>query len=270
MDICVVHLVWVEAPESALRSFLESYTRRDAGAQHRLLVVWNGFDDPDHLATVQRIAAAVDHDDLQLGARELDLTAYRRAAESRSEESICFVNSYSTILHDCWLAALASNLAPPDVGLVGATGSYESPLSGARLPLRLLRTGRYPPFPNPHIRTNAFMLSRELMLSLSWPRMTTKRSAWELESGVNGLTRQVQARGLKALVVGHDGHGYAPEHWHESGTFRVEGQPNLLIADNRTRQYADAAPRLRRKLERLAWGSGELPTRPSELEGAAR
>ena len=262
MDICVVHLVWVEAPESALHSFLESYSRRDAGAQHRLLVVWNGFQDPDRFAAVRRIAAAVDHDDLELGARELDLTAYRLAADACEEESVCFVNSYSTILHDGWLAALASNLAQPDVGLVGATGSYESPLSGARLPLRLLRAGRYPPFPNPHIRTNAFMLRRELMLSLSWPRATTKRSAWELESGVNGLTRQVQARGLEALVVGRDRYGYAPERWRESGTFRVEGQPNLLISDNRTRQYDEAAPRLRRKLERLAWGSGERPTGP--------
>lgn len=259
MDICVVHLVWVEAPESALRSFLESYTQRDAGAQHRLLVVWNGFQEPDRLAALKRIAAAVEHDDLELGARELDLTAYRAAAESCSAEVVCFVNSYSTILHEGWLAALASNLAVQGVGLVGATGSYESPLSGARLPLRLLRTGRYPPFPNPHIRTNAFMLSRELMLSLSWPRMTTKRSAWELESGVNGLTRQVQARGLKALVVGRDGHGYPPDRWRQSGTFRVDGQPNLLIADNRTRQYDEADPRLRRKLERLAWGSAERP-----------
>ncbi|MGH2859113.1 MAG: hypothetical protein ACRDMJ_16685 [Solirubrobacteraceae bacterium] len=258
MEICLVHLVWVDAGEGALRGFLKSYAEWDAGAPHRLLIIWSGFQDGDRLATMKESAAGVPHDDLELGGRELDLTAYRLAAETASEESVCFVNSYSTILHDGWLALLAAQLTPTGVGLVGATGSHESPLSGPRLPLRrLARSGRYPPFPNPHLRTNAFMLRRDLFLSLRWPRAVTKESAWELESGVESLTRQVGARGLETLVVGRDGVGYPSGRWRESATFRAGDQRNLLVADNRTRQYEQAGSRMRRRLERLAWGGAE-------------
>ena len=59
------------------------------------------------------------------------------------------------------------------------------------------------------------------------------------------MTAQVLARGERALVVGRDGEAYAPERWPESATFRSGGQANLLVADNRTRQWeeADAAER---------------------------
>ena len=260
MDICVVHLAWADAGPAALERFVSSYVEHSAGARHRLVVAWNGYRDPTALAGAQRVCRAVEHEDFEVTSRERDLTVYRLAAERESETAMCFLNSHSTVLEDGWLAALAENLARPGVGLVGATGSYESPLSGSRLPVRLLRAGRYPPFPNPHLRTNGFMLERALMRELHWPRVTTKRAAWALESGTGGVTRQIEARGLAALVVGRNGQGYPRERWRDSRTFRCDEQQNLLLADNRTRQYAEAAPPLRRKLSRLAWGEGrELP-----------
>jgi hypothetical protein len=254
MDICVVHLAWADAGPAALEQFVSSYVEHSAGAHHRLVIAWNGYRDPSALAAARRICSAVEHEAFEVRSRERDLTVYRLAAKRVSAASMCFLNSYSTVLEDGWLAAFAHNLARPGVGLVGATGSYESPLSGSRPPVRLLRAGRYPPFPNPHLRTNAFMLERALMLELRWPRVTTKRATWALESGTGGVTRQIEARGLAALVVGRDGQGYPRERWRESRTFRSDEQQNLLVADNRTRQYAEAGPPLRRKLSRLAWG----------------
>ncbi|MGO9956924.1 MAG: hypothetical protein ACLP50_13245 [Solirubrobacteraceae bacterium] len=254
MEICVVHLAWADAGPPALEQFLASYLEHPAGVAHRLVIAWNGYRDRASLGQAQRIFGAVEHEDLELGAPERDLTVYRLAAEQFADDAICFLNSFSTILQDGWLKALTGALEAQGVGLVGATGSWESPLSGARLPRRLLRAGRYPPFPNPHLRTNAFMLRRALMLELRWPRVTTKRAAWELESGMRGVTRQIEAQGLVALVVGRDGESYPRERWPQSATFRWEEQQNLLIADNRTRQYAEAPPRLRRRLAALAWG----------------
>lgn len=60
---------------------------------------------------------------------------------------------------------------------------------------------------------------------------------------------------MKVLVVGRDGVAYPPERWRESATFRSGDQRNLLIADNRTEQYAAADPRFKRTLEEMAWGS---------------
>jgi hypothetical protein len=168
-------------------------------------------------------------------------------------ERYCFLNTVSVILGDEWLAFLDRALAPPEVGIVGATGSYESPNAVRPGPLARLRPG-HPPFPNPHLRTNAFALERELMLSLEWPRGLGKLAAVALEGGNQSLTRQVLERGLEARVVGRDGVAYPPERWKESRTFRAGEQENLLIADNRTRHYQDGGRLTRWGLAWLAWG----------------
>lgn len=257
MEVCLVHLVWAGGDPSALRVFLDSYRKHPPGTPHRLVIAWNGYRDPAALEAAQREAEGTEHDDFVVDAPKLDLPVYRDVAEWATEPAICFVNSHSRVLVDGWLRALVRWLAEDDIGLVGATGSWESPLSGPILPLRMLRAGRYPAFPNPHIRTNAFMLERRRMLDLHWPPVTSKREAYELESGNGSITRQIQAQGLRAVVVGRDGRAYDRDRWPESRTFRAGAQDNLLIEDNRTRQYDAAQGRWRRKLARLAWG--QLP-----------
>ena len=111
----------------------------------------------------------------------------------------------------------------------------------------------FPPFPNPHLRTNAFLLERELLLSLRPGPLRTKRDCHLFESGKHSLTRQITARGLAAVVVGRDGRAYLPPEWPASETFRQGEQRNLLIADNRTRQYSEGDEELRRELAAIAW-----------------
>jgi hypothetical protein len=43
----------------------------------------------------------------------------------------------------------------------------------------------------------------------------------------------------------------------EADVFRTGAQANLLVADNRTREFAEATPERRRQLARLAWGTSE-------------
>jgi hypothetical protein len=70
------------------------------------------------------------------------------------------------------------------------------------------------------------------------------------------LTTQLTAQGLEVVVVGRDGRGYSANEWPNSKTFRSAEQGNLLVADNRTRQYADADEELKQYLRELAWGPG--------------
>jgi hypothetical protein len=104
------------------------------------------------------------------------------------------------------------------------------------------------------LRTNGFMLDRELMLDLDWPLPRSKLEALALESGSRSISRQVWERGLDVRVVGCDGVAYPAERWRESATFRSGAQRNLLIADNRTLQYEEADPAFKDTLERMAWG----------------
>ena len=139
-------------------------------------------------------------------------------------------------------------------GMVAASGSYESATSAAPRPLKPLRLPSYPLFPNAHLRTNAMAIERRTLDSIRWERPRNKAGALRLESGRSGLTAQVDALGLRTLVVGRDGTAFDRSDWPLSRTFRSGDQENLLVADNRTRQYEAATEPERQRLARMAWG----------------
>lgn len=255
-EIAIVHLVWAPLGQEMLEGFLRAYREMPPGIPHRLAVILNGFHGSHArgLADAQRILADVEHQ-VVLPPRPIpDLAAYLLAAQQVEAERLCFLNSYSRPLVPDWLAMLDAPFTDPSVGMVGASCSFESAFSAAPRWLRPLRRRDFPPFPNPHLRSNAFVLDRELMLGLRWEVSRSKAVAWALESGRRSISNQVWKRGMKVLVVGRDGVAYPPERWRESETFRRGEQRNLLVADNRTEQYANADPKFKRRLERMAWG----------------
>jgi len=113
---------------------------------------------------------------------------------------------------------------------------------------------QFPRFPNPHIRSNGFMLRRDLLLSLRVSPTATKIDANLFESGALSLTQKLRRTGLSAIVVGKDGRGYDVPDWWRSGTFRLGDQGNLLIADNHTRAFAVMSDGARVAHARMTWG----------------
>jgi hypothetical protein len=155
---------------------------------------------------------------------------------------------YSAVLDD--RAALAP--AFRSVGPAARVGRLHGLLKAALdLPREIHGYGS---FPAPHVRTNAFMLDRELLLSLSAGPLKSKSAAYRFEGGTRGLTAQVRARGLDALLVGRDGEPLRPDRWPDADLFWQRRQSALLVADNQTRAYADGTPDERRALSRYAWG----------------
>lgn len=117
----------------------------------------------------------------------------------------------------------------------------------------------FPPFPNYHVRTNAFMASRETLARVQLHSVFFKLSAFMFESGRDSLTNQLMQFGLRPVMVGRDGTGYEKEHWHVANIFRQGKQENLLIADNQTDLYAAADREKRAELSRFAWGEHARP-----------
>lgn len=252
-EICVVHLVRAPLGPAPLERFVRSYRQHGAGADHRLLMVFKEFKEPERRAEAEQVLSGLEYESLEMPRRKIDLAAYIAIANRVGRREFCFLNSNSEILAADWLGKLARQLERSGVGMVGATGSFESllPPSGV---MRFLRSAWFDPFPNPHVRMNAFMMRRDVMLSLRWGEVVTKSGAGRLENGKRSVTQQVWEDGLEALVVGRDGEGYDHERWYESHTFRSGGQQNLLVADDSTRRFADADPAERRRLAELAWG----------------
>ncbi len=266
--IGVVHLVWAPLGPEPLREFVRSYAAHPSGAEHELIVLLNGAG-PDGPASAQLRASVLaelqgtPHRLIEPPRALLDLAAYGWAAHTLEHEQLCFLNSYATIAAGDWLAYFQRALAQPGVGMVAASGSGESQAEWVRGPRRhwLYQLARlhaaradYPRFPNPHLRTSAFMLSRELALELELQEVADKRDAYLMESGQEGITRRLAQRELHGVVVGRDGSSYDVPQWPASCTFRSGEQENLLIADNRTRDYERASARLRRRLARDSWG----------------
>lgn len=249
MEVALTYLSWAPLGTAPLEAFLETLRRHPPGVEHRLIVAFKGWE-----RAPRELLGDVPHDALETDDRAYDLATYRLAAERATEPVVAFVNSAATPLVDGWLATLTAPLADPRVGMVSATASYESALSSAPRPLKPLRLAAgYVPFPNPHLRTNAFALRRAELERLRWGTPRSKGAALRLESGRHGLTRQIQALGLRPVVVGRD-RAFEVDEWPGSATFRSGDQEQLLVADNRTRQYADAPPEERARLARMAWG----------------
>jgi hypothetical protein len=121
----VVHLVWGPLGPLALREFLASYRRHEPGAEHELVILLNGVEEGQRPALEAELAG-VTHRILATDEPVQDLAAYVQAARRLDHERVCFLNSYSVILADGWLANLDRALSQPRAGLVGATGSWAS------------------------------------------------------------------------------------------------------------------------------------------------
>jgi len=209
--------------------FLRSYIENSAGINHTLYIIFKGFSSVEELATAGAIFNCVQHTSIFLSDDNFDIGPYIEWANGINEEIICVLNSGTQIISHDWLYKLAINLLLPNVGLVGATASYES--------LKDLNP-TFPAFRNIHIRSTGFLIKRKLFCELTFGMsMSSKIDAYQFESGRNSLTRMVIGKKLNVLVVGRNGRGYAPKNWINSQTFRLENQSNLLIADNQTRNY---------------------------------
>jgi hypothetical protein len=283
--LTLVYLAHRASGIASFRAFAESYRRHPAGIDHDLLVVYKGFAGPsdEH----RRALDGLRHRDIEVPDRGFDIGSYREASRRLDTSYVCFVNSFSEILAPNWLGTLFEHAARPGVGVAGASGSWESfatnyevdsrrsgggPAGWARSAWRAWKLGRYRAdylsAPNPHLRSNAFLIERERWLSLVAAPLRSKPDLWRFESGRKSMSRQLWSAGQEVLVVGRDGVAYDRDRWPESATFRSGGQRNLLVADNRTREFEQADEATRRRLAQLAWGDRQGPAPKREVDSA--
>lgn len=246
-DVSLVHLVRRQNGPEALAQFLAAHAAHPCGGDYELVLACKGFDDAEDLLRWKQRWADIEPRPrlLRMPDRGFDIGTYRSVATVLKSEFVCFTNSWSRPLVDGWLALMLRAIRQPGVGIVGATGSLEA----VKLP-------RWPDFPNAHIRSNAFMMRRNLFLELDIPEPRQKFDANELEAGTNSITRQVVDKlGLSAVIACADGRIVDVANAQSAGTFRVGEQEQLLVADNRTDDYANAPRERREHLQRIAWGA---------------
>jgi hypothetical protein len=279
-DVAVIHLVWLPYGVEMFMSFIDSYQSYHSGLAHDLVILFNGVKNEADTKPYHKYALSRGVKYTSLNKQNgQDLEAYFEITRQLSNKYLLFLNSYTVLLANDWLAKYYDAIiAYPGVGIVGATGSYQSYYSSVYVeqPLKWEKDKPFTtqfrkyklfvkaffywrllfkPFPNPHIRTNAFMISRDLFLSCAKGELRNKLQAYIFESGRKGLTNQVLGKGYRAVIIDRDGKVYEMKDWKESHVFWFNRQENLLVGDNQTTLYDKANEKRKKELRYLAWGS---------------
>lgn len=280
MTIGLVYLSrGVDGGLSSAKAFFDAYRIFSAGCSHELIVITKGWSDIAEYDELLKLAKVHTARIIEMPDDGFDWGAYMRLAPQVPYDWLCFLNTHSRPRVSGWLNFLysAATSKGENVGAVGATASWETlapilPPPSLKLennkvflyPFRFIRNmiqfmknrRNFPSFPNPHLRSNAFIVRRQVFVDFvrtqSIPRR--KRDAAVLESGLAGFSAYLTSHNMKLLVAGANGNVYGPEQWINSQTFRVPGQANLLVADNQTIAYDMANLYMKSVLERLAWG----------------
>jgi glycosyltransferase involved in cell wall biosynthesis len=318
--------------------FLVSYRKYWAGVEHDLIIVRKGEGRSDRARKAINVVLAgikvryIDIDDVGY-----DIQAYLRVSHLLKNEYLCFLNTFSEIKVEGWLSKLMQPFEDPQVGLAGATASYESIQDSVEVSAKavwlatksssldpalerlfaadLARNLPDPPqeseesrlfsapqfaeklvdpeiqaldsdlafknhwthviapagslagydafdvkFPNPHLRSNGFIIKRDLLLDLKFRIGNGKWDCILFESGRSGLSARLAERGLKSILVGADGRMFEVDRWPESGTFRLGDQSNVMISDNRVREFDAHNESERERLAICSWGEYLKPT----------
>lgn len=272
----------------AAEAFFRAHDDSPPGCTHALTVVAKGWSATPGLQELRQLAAAHGAQTVELPDDGYDWGAYMRVAPLLKREWACFLNTHSRPGVAGWLGLLRTSAgdASLSAGAIGASGSWETvlPRLGPRLPLLQPSLAVYPArlawnalrilanradfegFPNPHLRSNAFLMRLDLFREFAANQAVpaTKSQALLLESGKRGLSSFLKGKKRSLYVQGADGRAYGESRWIESETFRVPRQRNLLVRDNQTSAYENADLLMKRRLEQLAWGRtfSPMPTRP--------
>jgi hypothetical protein len=198
--------------------FWESYIDHAPGMDHDVIIIWKNFIGVDHL----NVSGKFNVRHVVVSDQGRDIDAYFKVSKMFDYDAFVFLNSWSEIHKNDWLKTMHDAMRD-GVGLVGAFSSLEShrlniinkfrkiwgqsPFPEKFLLLvhacyRWIRLGiRVPPYPNFHVRTNGFMIRKEVMMQIHRPLIFDKIDAWKFESGHDNMTRQIRRMGYEIVCL---------------------------------------------------------------------
>ncbi|MDF2188770.1 hypothetical protein [Paraflavitalea sp. CAU 1676] len=275
--VAVVHLIWVPFGPDLFISFIDSYVSHVSGYEHQLVLLFNGLNDERDATPYHEYATLKGVKYISVyKMKGQDLEAYKWVAGQLDTHYILFLNSYSVLLANNWLSLYMNAISKRNVGLIGATASWQSyyevilrqnrfnwsnavsPAENFRRYKLLIKSHFYwrwlfPNFPNPHVRSNAFIMQREQFLNLRTKPFKNKFRAYLFESGRHSMTRQVIENGQEVYIIDNLGRQYPLNECKNANIFWSGQQENLLVSDNQTRLYEAAKESEKLSMFRLAW-----------------
>ena len=269
-SVALCYLVRHAEGVEPINRFVQAYREHPAGIDHDLVILFKGFADNSQKEPWQQALADLTYRELDFADVGYTDVPFMQTAKLLNYEYFLFMNTWTYPLAQRWAALMYDQIKDPAVGAVGATASSGSHTTMATRSFQGHFLGRrawflrwikfhFKPFPNFHLRTTGFMISRDVMIKLKLNKIHDKWDAYVFESGKRGFTAQIQRMGLKVLVVGQDGQTYDEANIKTSRTYALGDQENLLMSDNQTEGYRRADGEQRRKLYQTTWENDTLP-----------
>ena len=115
-----------------------------------------------------------------------------------------------------------------------------------------------PKFPNPHLRSNAFLIkAKDYLEFIKNKKINYKIQSLVLESGYNGFTNFFIKKKYKIKVLDRFGILYDIHSALLSKTFASYNQEGLIISDKQTRSYDKLDLKKKEKKRKQSWGNYE-------------
>ena len=164
-------------------NFFYSYLKFNSGVAHKLLIIFKGFKKEKLKKYFQFLKKnKIKYQFLKVQDKNnYDLGTYKNIMKFINTEYVFFLNSSSKLLCNNWLLFFYTGIKLKDVFVVGATASYEK--------ITLFSNIK---FPNPHIRTNAFIIKTAIISNLlNKFNFNSKIDCYRFESGKNSMFRNL-------------------------------------------------------------------------------
>lgn len=277
-SVAIIHLVWVPLGIGLFEKFINSFSACDPLEDSELIIVFAGVENRQEITPFIELKNNMNIAfEFYIRNQGQDLETYFWIANKIGHPVLLFFNSYSTLNSKKCLNIFVDNFKG-NMGMLSATASNQSHYSSVFAnhtfkyefdksigqnfkKLKLLTKNLlywrllFTPYPNPHLRTNGFMIRRDVMLQLKIRLpIKNKFAAYLIESGKNSITNQILKMGLEVGMVGKSGNCYRIADWPTSHIFWKGNQEDLLVSDNQTNIYSGASQKEKSRLKFLAWG----------------
>jgi len=262
--ILVCYLMTSFDHSNSLRNFIEKYKKFPSGIDHQLLICFKKIQNKK-LDLIRNLLKDINYIEFidEEDFNDFDIGSYKRVANSFSSRLIFFLNGNSYPNCKNWLKLVFDNYV--EKSIVGTSASNLSLLSSLKLKkihkffsfyFRLIKyKNNYYSFPNPHIRTNGFLINSDDFSSFIKDKyIKNKEDAWMIESGKLGLTNYFKSKGYKIYVVNSKGDKFLEKDWKLSETFNYKDQNKYIISDNQIRKYLNQSNSEKKTLQYKTWG----------------
>jgi len=252
---------------NCLNKFYFSYSSHRAGVAHKLFILIKGPMADKSIKIIRKVVP-LNVSIIKTKDEGYDLGSYAEFARYRANSHIFFLNQHSIILKRNWLKIFHDTMKKSKAEVVASTASFSSlkkpyyskQKSFINNIIYNIISGykfiNFPIYPNPHIRTNAFLVKTSTWLQyFNAVEIKNKHDVYQVESGENSFYNFLLKKKKKFAITRSDGK-YVESYlkWKNFIPFRNSLQKSkLIISDNHTRFYQTSSIEKKNILEKESW-----------------